>query len=191
VKSNFTKCLNFVLQDEGGNTDNPADSGGRTSRGITQYEYNAWCSLQKSPGGDVFLATDATIAAIYQQQYWLPNCDPLPVGTDYLLFDMNVNMGPRQATILLQRGLGVIADGHFGVITMAAAMKANPQVLVPAVSNLKIAFYKELEREQPKDIVFDRGWMNRVANVQTRDLAMLAQTARHESVFTRLMGMVS
>jgi lysozyme family protein len=173
LNSNFPNCLKFVLQDEGGDSENPNDSGGRTSRGITQREYTAWCHLHKSPDGDVFVASDATIQAIYQQQYWLPNCDPMPKGTDYILFDMNVNMGQVQANKLLQRYLKVAADGHIGVVTMDAALKADPKLLIPAVSKEKIAFYKELEREQPKDVVFDKGWMNRVANVQSRAMGML------------------
>ena len=173
MNSNFAACLKFVRLDEGGNSDDPADSGGRTSRGITQREYTAWCHLHGSPDGDVFVATDPTIDAIYQTQYWLPNCDPMPKGTDYLLFDMNVNMGPVQGARLLQRALKVADDGHIGVITMEAAMKADPKILIAAVTQEKILFYKELERERPKDVVFDHGWMNRVANVQARAMGML------------------
>lgn len=173
MKTNFQTCLSFVLQDEGGYTDNPDDSGGATNKGITDREYVAWCALHGTTPTNIRDISDATVSAIYQQQYWLPNCDPLPAGEDYLLFDMNVNMGPVQGTKLLQQGLKVVADGHFGVITMAAAMKADVRALIATVSDLKTAFYKELEREQPKDLVFDRGWMNRVANVKQRALRML------------------
>jgi len=173
MKDNFTASLKFVLQDEGGNDDDPADAGGRTSRGITQREYNAWCQLHNSPAGDVWQATDATVAAIYYQQYWLPYCDALPKGEDYIAFDMFVNMGQRQGIILLQRGLGVTADGALGVVTMAAAQAANVKDLIGKVSDLKVAFYKEIEREHPQDVKFDRGWMNRVANVKARALGML------------------
>jgi lysozyme family protein len=173
MKEDFAQALKFVLQDEGGNDDDPADAGGRTSRGITQREYNAWCQLHNSPSGDVWVATDATVAAIYYQQYWLPYCDSLPKGTDYFTFDMNVNMGSRQGTILLQRGLGVADDGFLGVVTMAAAQKANVKDLIGKVSDLKVAFYKEIEREHPQDVKFDKGWMNRVVNVKARALGML------------------
>jgi lysozyme family protein len=74
---------------------------------------------------------------------------------------------------LLQRALKVADDGHIGVVTMEAAMKADPKILIPVVTQEKILFYKELEREQPKDVVFDHGWMNRVANVQSRAMGML------------------
>ncbi len=43
--SNFAASLAFVLQDEGGNDDDPDDHGGRTSRGITQRVWDAWLQL--------------------------------------------------------------------------------------------------------------------------------------------------
>ena len=171
---NFEPSLKLVLEDEGGNDDDPADRAGRTSRGITQREYDAWCHLHGSPTGDVWRATDDTIRQIYYQQYWLPHCDPLPRGLDYVYFDMAVNMGPTQATIILQRALNVADDGHFGVITMNAALRANVALVIEKIHDLKIAFYKEIERERPANRKFDRGWMSRVAHVQKGAEAMLA-----------------
>ena len=174
MRSNWGKSLAFVLQDEGGNDDDPNDSGGRTSRGITAREYAAWCQLMNKPGGDVWQASQNDIDAIYQQQYWLPECDYLPVPIDYLFFDFKVNAGPHQATILLQRAVKVADDGHFGVVTMAAVQKADPKDFIETFSAEKIAFYKEVEREHPQDVTFDKGWMNRVANVKARAWGMIS-----------------
>jgi lysozyme family protein len=168
MNSNFPVCLAFVLEDEGGNTDDPTDPGGRTSRGITQRVFNAWCNAHGEPLSDVWTASNATVAQIYSQKYWLPECDPLPKGEDYLLFDMKVNMGARQAIILLQRALGVAADGIFGPLTLTAAMDANIAALLPAVTAQKIAFYKELIVEYPTDSKYYQGWLNRVQKVQAR-----------------------
>ena len=173
MNSNFDASLKAVLVDEGGNDDDSADSGGRTSRGITQREYNAWCQLHGSPSGDVWKAPDATIAAIYRQQYWLPHCDPLPKGTDFLLFSANVLHGPVQATRFFQQATGVPVDGQWGVVTMAAVMAADPKILIPKVSELKIAFYKTIERSAPKNLKFDKGWINRVNNDAKTALGMI------------------
>ena len=174
MKNNFEPSLKWVLEDEGGNDDDPVDRGGRTSRGITQREYNAWCALHKSPAGDVWKATKETIAAIYFQQYWLPNCDPLPIGTDYVLMDMSVLFGPSRATHFMQECLDIPVDGHFGVVTMQAAMAANPKVLIECVTVKREAFYKAIERSNPSQIRFDKGWMNRARAVRTRALAMVS-----------------
>lgn len=174
MKLNFEPALKFVLEDEGGNDDDPVDRGGRTSRGITQREYNSWCALHHSLSGDVWKATPETIQAIYQQQYWLPYCDGLPIGIDYMYFDMCVLFGPVRATKLLQEGLGVADDGHFGVVTMDAVMHANPKVLIESVTQKREAFYKAIENANPSQRRFDKGWMNRAAAVKTRALAMVS-----------------
>lgn len=40
---NFDKAVSFTYLDEVGNDDDPADPGGRTSDGIEQREWDAWC----------------------------------------------------------------------------------------------------------------------------------------------------
>ena len=174
MRNNFEPSLKWVLEDEGGNDDDPVDRGGRTSRGITQREYDAWCLMHRSPTGDVWKATDVTIDQIYFQQYWLPVCDALPIGIDYVYFDMNVNHGSSRATKLLQQALGVDDDGHFGVVTMQAATTANPKVLIESVTEKRRGFYKAIEAHNPSQKRFDRGWMNRAAAVRTRALAMVS-----------------
>lgn len=180
MDTNFQACLDYVLADEGGNDDDPADSGGRTSRGIEQREYNAWLHLQGRPPSDVWKAPQSDIVAIYQQQYWQSECPVLPVGIDYLFFDMKVNMGPHRATVLLQEALGkdvsgnaIADDGHFGVITMAAAKAANPAQINEKLVDLKTNFYHAIERAAPKNLKFDRGWMNRLHAVHDRTAKMI------------------
>lgn len=168
MKENFPKSLTLVLKDEGGNDDDPADHGGRTSRGITQREYNAWRQMHGQPAGDVWKATDADVASIYREEYWNPLCDSFPKGIDYLYFDMAVNAGPRRAAILLQRALGVTDDGRIGPVTKLAVSKADPKNLIVKYSDAKRAFYVSLH--QPK---FTKGWLNRCNNVQQAATAMV------------------
>lgn len=158
--ANFQASLAAVLKSEGGNDDDPADHGGRTSRGITQREYDAWCAENGYPQGDVWQAPQEQINDIYHDEYWEPVCDLLPTGIDYLYFDMAVNAGPYRAAVLLQRALGVAADGRIGPITRAAIATADPKQLILAYSDQKRAFYQGLH--QPK---FLRGWLNRTAEV--------------------------
>ena len=167
--SNFNKSLSLVLQSEGGNDDDPADHGGRTSRGITQREYDAWRNERRQPTLDVWKAPQFDIVAIYHEEYWNPQCDGLPLGVDYLYFDMAVNAGPVRATILLQRALGVAADGRIGPITRLAIASANGRDLVDDFSAEKEAFYRALH--QPK---FLKGWLNRVAFTKKNALGMLS-----------------
>jgi len=168
--SNFTKSLALVLKSEGGNDDDPADHGGRTSRGITQREYSAWCKEHGKAGGDVWKAAQADIDAIYHGEYWNPWCDLIPIGSDYVFFDMCVNAGPNRAIILGQRALGVKDDGRVGPVTRAAfdEAMADPVKLLEAYTNAKRNFYRSLH--QPK---FINGWLNRTQKVHDAALAMI------------------
>jgi len=87
---NFKPSLKALLHSEGGNDDNPQDHGGRTSRGVTQREYDAWRVEQHLGRLDVWQAPQWDIEAIYHMEYWNPWCDLLPLGTDYMFFDMCV-----------------------------------------------------------------------------------------------------
>jgi lysozyme family protein len=160
VIDNFQKSLAFVLKDEGGNDDDPSDHGGRTSRGITQKEYDAWCLENGKKQQDVFLAPQSEIDSIYHDEYWNPWCDGLPSGTDYLYFDMSVNAGPHEATVLLQRALGVTADGRIGPVTRTAIAVSDIHTLIDNYTAQKRAFYLSLH--QPR---FIKGWLNRCDNV--------------------------
>lgn len=168
MKENFDKALAFVLVDEGGNDDDPSDHGGRTSRGITQREYNAWCKEKSKPQGDVWHASNDDVAAIYREEYWGPYCDDFPVGVDYMFFDMAVNSGPYRAATLLQRALHVREDGRIGAITRAAVASANPLALVRTFSDVKRIWYRALN--QPR---FTKGWLNRTNHVEANALKMI------------------
>lgn len=156
MKENFAACLACVLKSEGGNDDDPQDHGGRTSRGITQREYDAWRGELQLIHQDVWKAPQEDIDAIYQSEYWDPWGDLFPLGIDYMFFDMCVNAGPNRAVILAQRALGIVADGRVGPITRQAIRTADPSTFISRYTQEKERFYRSLH--QPR---FIKGWLNR------------------------------
>jgi lysozyme family protein len=170
-KDNFSASLKLVLKSEGGNDDDPHDHGGRTSRGITQHEYNAWCEENGQAMLDVWKAPQHDIDAIYHDEYWLPWCDLIPTGADYMYFDMCVNSGPVEATKIGQRALGITADGRVGPTTRLAFKAANPVALVHRYTDQKEAFYRSLH--QPRYL---KGWLNRNRDVLAAALTMISST---------------
>jgi lysozyme family protein len=99
AQSNYAACVAFVRKQEGGNTDTPGDSGGRTGRGgITHTTYDAYRASKGLPAQDVFKISDDEIAEIYATNYWkLIYGDRLPAGQDLALFDYAINSGPAKA----------------------------------------------------------------------------------------------
>ena len=169
MQDNFSTALKYVLVDEGGNDDDPRDHGGRTSRGITQREYDSWCKLQGKPRGDVWYASDDDVATIYHDQYWNPYCDKLPSGLDYLFFDISVNAGRQRAVTTFQRVLEVNVDGMMGQVTLAAILNYPDKVeLIHKVSDERRRWYKSLKQFS----IFGRGWLNRVNHCERGAVAM-------------------
>jgi lysozyme family protein len=172
MEISFKQSLAYVLQSEGGNDDDPADHGGRTSRGITQREFDAWCRERGLPMIDVWTAPQSDIEAIYHDEYWLPLCPTLPIGLDYAVFNNNVLDGPARSTKLLQSALGTTPDGRIGPVTRQAIRNCNPVATIHRLSDASRSFYLALH--QPR---FTKGWLNRVAFVQKNALAMIQKGA--------------
>lgn len=170
--ANFQKCLQLVLVSEGGNVDDPDDPGGRTSRGITQREYDAFRRTNPGLPSDVFAAPQSAITDIYDMSYWKPFCPQFPDGVDYVFFDVSVLSGPGRAAKWLQKAVGVDADGHIGVITLTALNAAAPKDVIAKISGFRTDNYNELVAENPKLKKFLKGWLARVNRVQTDALAM-------------------
>lgn len=169
MDNNFDKCLAFVLKEEGGNDDDPNDHGGRTSRGITQREWDKYLLTHPGLPADVWQAPDADIRNIYHDEYWLPHAVNLPNGLDLCFFDFAVNAGPHQAIKTLQKALGCTVDGVWGPQTESAVH--NDSRGIPAVINsfcdARESFYKGLA-QYPR---YGKGWSGR--NERCRKEALL------------------
>jgi hypothetical protein len=66
----FQIALKRVLRYEGGLSDDPDDTGGRTMKGITHSEYDKYRDAHKLPRQDVAKISDAEVADIYKTKYW-------------------------------------------------------------------------------------------------------------------------
>ena len=168
----FDKALALVLLSEGGKVDLASDPGGRTNEGVTQAVFTAWLAKQGKPSRAVYLITADEVSAIYKTQYAdTVHFDDLPAGLDYVVFDGAVNSGPVTSAKWLQSALGVTADGHIGLLTLAAAKKCDAAYMIGAVCDERIDFLKKLSTWS----TFGKGWTNRVVSVRSAALAMAAQ----------------
>src|SRR5690606_35625470 len=118
METSFPVAHKNVLQYEGGYSNHPADPGGVTLEGITQAVDDAWRKskgLAKRALTAALRYTPAWIAerdAIYRENYWLPpRCPELPAGVDAAIYDYSVNSGIGRSRKVLQRLVGVTADG--------------------------------------------------------------------------------
>lgn len=157
--SDFTRCIQHLLNEEGGYVNHAQDHGGETKYGISKRAY---------PQLDIAALTLDEAEAIYRRDYWdLIQGDAWPDGVALLLFDTAVNMGVKTAIALLQKTLCVEQDGIIGPVTRLAAQKKMPFLLNSfcAERALRYAVNKNLE-------TFGRGWFRRLLRIYGFALAL-------------------
>ncbi len=154
---NFDTALDLLLGHEGGYSDHAADPGGKTRFGITEA-----VARQAGYQGDMRELPLDLAKSVYLDRYWRPiRADDLPPGVRYLMFDAAVNSGHRQATLWLQRALGVEADGIIGPQTLAAAYAQDMRTLKLGLLAQRLRFMTGLTNWP----AFSRGWARRIADL--------------------------
>lgn len=171
----FPEALAAVLASEGGFVDHPADRGGPTNMGVTQGVFDAHRRSRGLPSRSVRDISTAEVAEIYMARYWTPaKCGALPWPASLCHFDAAVNSGVRQAAVLLQRAVGVAEDGVIGPQTLAAVQRAGRARLLARMWVGRLDLYRRIVAGNPTQLVFLRGWENRVADLIERCVGELA-----------------
>lgn len=156
----FNHAVNFVLSNEGGYSNDPEDSGGKTKFGISQRSY---------PNVNLDTLTIEQAKKIYKKDFWdsqlYKNINNLNVVTK--IFDLAVNMGAKWAHRLVQRALravetkNVFEDGILGPITLNAINNAKPNELLAALKSEAAGHYRIIATINQKQKKFLKGWLNR------------------------------
>lgn len=177
----YQPSLKEVLGHEGGYTNDPQDPGGPTNWGITIFDARMY--WKPTATADDVRAMDLDVAkGIYKNKYWnAVRGDDLPAGLDYCVFDYAVNSGRGRAVPVLQRMIGVKADGVMGPETMKALAAATDTqyklvALIGAYQNERLLFLKGLKTWGR----FGKGWATRVQDVRRDAIAMVTGAARGE-----------
>jgi len=172
MNANFLRALALVLVHEGGYSNNSADPGGATMRGVIQRVYDAYRQRAGLTTRSVKQLTDDELREIYRTRYWdKVDGDELPAGLDYCVFDAGVNSGVFQAIKWLQRAINDVAgktlvvDGALGPITLAAAENTQSiNMVIDKMCDRRLAMLKGLRTWD----VFGKGWAARVSEVRAK-----------------------
>lgn len=169
MKSNFEASLEAVLKHEGFWADHPKDPGGATMQGVTLKTYSDWLGRPASKE-ELRNIPSEHLKTIYKTRYWdAVRADELPVGLDYVVFDMAVNSGPGRAVKILQRCVGAIPDGAIGPKTMALVNGIPEKDIVVKFSDGRKDFYKSLSTFD----TFGKGWLRRTEECEDKALTMI------------------
>lgn len=153
---NFDTAFDALISHEGGHVNNPADKGGETKFGISKRSY---------PAIDIANLTLADAKLIYKRDFWdRAQCDKLPPGVAFDVFDTAVNSGIGQAIRFLQRAVGLADDGIVGPLTLATVGRWESEAVQARFNGQRLEFMSKLSNFD----VFGKGWVRRVAaNLQT------------------------
>lgn len=168
-RDDFLCSFNNVVGIEAGYTANPDDSGnwtgGRIGMGVCKGT-KFGISAAQYPDLDIVNLTMSQATSIYRRDYWdVMHCDSLPWPLKLYAFDCAVNQGCDakanfRAQRLLQRALGIDADGIIGFHTLKAASTSTPWHAARYMM-LRVRAYMDV----PSFPAFGDGWLIRLFQI--------------------------
>lgn len=168
MRENFDKCFSLVIADEGGFVDHPKDPGGMTNLGVTRRNWEIYLNRDVTET-EMRGLTPETVKPFYKAMYWDKiKGDQLPSGVDYAAYDLAVNSGTGRAAKYLQEVAGVFADGVIGPKSIEAIKACDPDQMIDALCDMRLAFLKRLTTFD----TFGKGWSRRVAGVKAKATSM-------------------
>ena len=149
----FEKAIAFVLNEEGGYSNDPLDPGGETNYGISKRAH---------PQVDIKNLTLEEAESIYKYLYWdACRCESLPPRLALVVFDSAVNQGVRTAIKMLQAAIGTVQDGIIGPATIERANGTDENSIITKFIIERVMRYTL----SSSFLVYGRGWIGRTMRV--------------------------
>lgn len=172
--SDFATCFAFVLENEAGSPPNYAivpdptktDPAAKACSGINSSDFPETFDM-------LFQATPAErpsiVAAFYEITYFNRWLCQLPNEIAMRVMDAEVNEGAGVGVKLLQEAVNsqivsgpkLAVDGVWGSLTLSAATRLNPDLLLMSFQALRIARYQRIAEANPAEAINLRGWIAR------------------------------
>ena len=161
----FNKIFEYILSVEGGYSNDKADKGGKTKYGIIEVEARKY-----GYKGDMKDLSKDVAEDIYKNKYYLSNnLDKIKDKRVALsIADWTINSGSwrlkkAQQTVNILKGEILVVDGVLGEKSIQAINLINPEMFLTQYHELQRKFYQAIVDHNASQIVFLKGWLNRVA----------------------------
>lgn len=160
----FGSIFEYILQVEGGYSNDKADKGGKTKYGIIETE-----ARRHGYTGDMKDLTKNIAEDIYRKKYYLANnLDKIKDNRVALsIADWTINSGSwglkkAQRTVNNILGNILVEDGQLGDKSITAINSIAPDTFLNEYHKLQRAFYQAIVDNNSSQKVFLKGWLNRV-----------------------------
>lgn len=154
----FERCIGH----EGGFQNDQRDRGNWTGGEVGKGELKGTkfgLAAMTYPELDICNLTIDQAKAIYKRDWWDKFCMwRYPAAMQYQMFDAAINHGVGRANQMLQRALGVTADGKVGPITLDAANKADLNDLLLRFIAERLQYFTEVKTWK----TYCTGWTRRM-----------------------------
>lgn len=171
----FDDALKFVLQQEGGYSNHPADKGGETFCGISRKSFPNWSGWSELAKGNC--PSEELVAAFYRDHFWsqvrADEVDSAPIAL--WMFDTAVNMGIGTTIQILQvclNALGheIAVDAKIGLATLSAVRtcisKGESKLAFELLCAERLSRYVKIAFNNSDQKQFMRGWSRRVFDLR-------------------------
>ena len=184
--ASFDRAFEKTMGNEGGYSNNPADRGGETYRGISRRSWPKWPGWEKidkikqDPGFPEiikYLQLEQDVKQFYRRLFWDEiHGDMIPSqSVAEKLFDFAVNAGVKTTVKFMQESLNVLnlkgarwedidVDGNMGPATMravASCVKKYEDVLLTMFSGRMINHYYQIMCNDQSQECFAINWIRR------------------------------
>ncbi len=185
----FDRLVSHIVGIEGGYNNIKEDNGGATKYGISlrfliaegkiDLDQNGFADFDLDMDGDIDGADIRALTPIqaknlYYTCFWMRyRCYELPEKIDGAVFDQAINGGGVSAVKMLQNAINrtfprynLLVDGVLGNKTIAAINGINNRDNVLSMYRyLAAQRYRGIVAQDPKQVKFLRGWLNRAAGL--------------------------
>lgn len=156
---------------EGRWSDHKSDKGGKTNMGVTLSTWKS-CGYDKNGDGDIDvddlrMITPDDVFHVFKKHYWdryqadfIHNQSIANICVDW------VWASGRPGITRVQQLLQIKVDGIVGAQTVASINLANQRQLFEAIKADRIRFIEEICKRDPSQLVFRKGWLNRINDLK-------------------------
>ena len=177
-KADYRKFVPFILRWEGGVSDNAADNGGLTHKGVTYTTYNSLCKtvLKKDPYTEHFLRLTDEEVGLFVKYFWDKSTNNNQIKSQKIAETITswrwgsgkLGLMWYQQMLNKEFDCKLVVDGIIGRASIEAINSIDADSLFRMSIKYRYDRFHQICRQNPSQKVFLKGWLNRLRDFAER-----------------------